>query len=56
VALIGPRQVGKTTRLSRQLSGGERPRQWQQDFIRAYLERDIPLLGRRIPAETLRRF
>jgi len=29
---------------------------WRQDFIRAYLERDIPLLGPRIPAETLRRF
>lgn len=29
---------------------------WRQDFIRSYLERDIPLLGPRIPAETLRRF
>jgi len=29
---------------------------WRLDFIRAYLERDIPLLGPRIPAETLRRF
>lgn len=29
---------------------------WRQDFIRTYLERDIPLFGRRIPAETLRRF
>ena len=29
---------------------------WRQDFIRAYLERDIPQLGPRIPAETLRRF
>jgi uncharacterized protein len=28
----------------------------RQDFIRTYLERDIPLLGPRIPAETLRRF
>lgn len=28
---------------------------WRQDFIRTYLERDIPLLGPRIPAETLRR-
>ena len=26
------------------------------DFIRTYLERDIPQLGPRIPAETLRRF
>lgn len=29
---------------------------WRQDFIRSYLERDIPMLGPRIPAETLRRF
>lgn len=29
---------------------------WRQGFIRTYLERDIPLLGPRIPAETLRRF
>lgn len=29
---------------------------WRQNFIRTYLERDIPLLGPRIPAETLRRF
>lgn len=29
---------------------------WRRDFIRTYLERDIPTLGPRIPAETLRRF
>ncbi|RVU02060.1 ATP-binding protein [Mucilaginibacter limnophilus] len=29
---------------------------WRNDFIRTYLERDIPLLGPRIPAETLERF
>jgi predicted AAA+ superfamily ATPase len=29
---------------------------WRENFIRTYLERDIPLLGRRIPLETLRRF
>ena len=29
---------------------------WRLDFIRTYLERDIPALGPRIPAETLRRF
>jgi predicted AAA+ superfamily ATPase len=28
---------------------------WRRDFIRTYLERDIPELGPRIPAETLRR-
>jgi len=30
--------------------------QWRRAFIRTYLERDIPELGPRIPAETLRRF
>lgn len=29
---------------------------WRQDFIRTYLERDVPMLGPRIAAETLRRF
>ena len=29
---------------------------WRQDFIRTYLERDIPQFGPRLPAETLRRF
>ena len=29
---------------------------WRENFIRTYLERDIPMLGPRIPAETLRRF
>ena len=29
---------------------------WREDFIRTYLERDIPSFGLRIPAETLRRF
>ena len=29
---------------------------WRENFIRTYLERDIPFLGPRIPAETLRRF
>jgi len=28
---------------------------WRLDFIRTYLERDVPQLGPRIPAETLRR-
>jgi len=28
---------------------------FRQNFIRAYLERDVPRLGRRIPAETLER-
>jgi len=28
---------------------------WRQDFIRTCLERDVPLFGPRLPAETLRR-
>jgi uncharacterized protein len=28
---------------------------WRENFVRTYLEREIPLLGPRIPAETLRR-
>jgi predicted AAA+ superfamily ATPase len=38
--------------LARSESAGMR---WRQSFIRTYLERDIPELGPRIPAETLRR-
>jgi uncharacterized protein len=30
--------------------------EWRFDFIKTYLERDIPQLGPRIPAETLERF
>lgn len=33
-----------------------RSQRWRQDFIRTYLERDIPQFGPRIAAETLRRF
>ncbi|GMV89102.1 MAG: hypothetical protein AMXMBFR81_20330 [Chthonomonas sp.] len=29
---------------------------WRENFIRSYLERDIPALGPRVPSETLRRF
>ena len=29
---------------------------WRGDFLRTYLERDIPQFGSRVPAETLRRF
>jgi len=29
---------------------------WRRDFITTYLQRDIPDLGPRVPAETLRRF
>lgn len=30
-------------------------RRWREDFIRTYLERDIPQMGPRVAAETLRR-
>lgn len=30
--------------------------EWRENFIRTYLERDIPQVGSRVPAETLRRF
>ena len=30
--------------------------QWRRDFVRTYLERDIPQFVLHIPAETLRRF
>ncbi|HEU5062390.1 MAG TPA: ATP-binding protein [Solirubrobacterales bacterium] len=36
-------------------AGAEESFRWRTDFIRTYLERDIPQLGPRIPAETLRR-
>ena len=29
---------------------------WRESFVRTYLERDIPSLGPRVPADTLRRF
>ena len=36
--------------------GDGRSLSWRENFIRTYLERDVPQLGPRIPAETLRRF
>ena len=39
------------------LAGDDRiANQWHQDFFRTFLEQDIPQLGIRIPAMTLRRF
>lgn len=37
-------------------SSDEESYEWRQDFIRTYLERDIPQLGPRISATTLMRF
>ena len=36
--------------------GDSRSLSWRENFVRTYLERDVPQLGPRIPAETLRRF
>ncbi len=37
-------------------SSGRSSMTWRRDFIRTYLERDIPQFDSRVPAETLRRF
>lgn len=37
-------------------SSDVRSLRWRRDFVRSYLERDIPQFGPRIPAERLRRF
>lgn len=29
---------------------------WRQEFVRTFLQRDLPAMGTRVPAETLRRF
>jgi hypothetical protein len=39
-----------------QADGDRASLSWREDFLRTYLERDIPALGPRIPAATLRRF
>ena len=36
--------------------GDEASLEWRMDFIRSFLERDLGLMGFRIPAETMRRF
>ena len=41
---------------SLQAQGDSDSFEWRLDFIRTYLERDMPALGPRIPSETLRRF
>ena len=34
----------------------DRSMEWRMNFIKTYLERDVPSFGFRVPAETLRRF
>ena len=63
---LGVMEVGKTRHDDLWVRGGfpdsylapddSRSMGWRQNFIRTYLERDVPQLGPRIPAETLRRF
>ena len=36
--------------------GEEESLRWRRDFVRTFLERDVPQLGIRIPSESLRRF
>ncbi len=66
LAPFGLLEIGKETLSSLWLRGGfpdsylassdRDSLSWREDFIRTYLERDIPAFGLRIPAETLRRF
>ena len=59
------RETGEETRTSLWIRGGFPPSflaasdrqsaRWRDQFVQTYLERDIPQLGPRIPAETLRR-
>ena len=59
------RETREETRTSLWIRGGFPPSflapsdhqsaRWRDQFVRSYLERDIPQLGPRIPAETLRR-
>jgi predicted AAA+ superfamily ATPase len=37
-------------------TGDEVSMEWRRSFLRTYLERDVPQMGFRMPAETLRRF
>lgn len=37
-------------------AGDEASYEWRQEFVRTFLQRDLPALGVRVPAETLRRF
>ena len=63
---LGVLEVGGDNRLRLWHRGGfpesylaesdDRSFDWRLDFIRTHLERDVPALGPRIPAETLRRF
>jgi hypothetical protein len=60
VVMLGLRQMGKTT-----LRGGfpdsllkpndRQSLNWRRDFIRSYLERDVPMFAPRLPAETIGR-
>lgn len=61
--LQSPKELDKLNRLwvrggfpeSLLARGSENSLRWRRDFIKTYLERDIPQLGPRVPAETLQR-
>lgn len=42
--------------LSHLAEDGEASYLWRQDFLRSFLQRDLPGMGVRVPAETMRRF
>jgi len=62
-ALELPHQVGDTNRLwvrggfpeSVLASNDSASLEWRRDFIRSYLERDVPMFAPRMPAETIGR-
>lgn len=62
-ALEFPAQIGDTDRLwvrggfpeSVLASGDAASLAWRRDFIRSYLERDVPMFAPRLPAETIGR-
>ena len=53
---LQPDEVGAGFPDSFQAASDRASMDWRLDFLRTYLERDIPALGPRIPAATLRRF
>ena len=42
--------------LSHLAANDEAAFEWRQDFLRSFLQRDLPAMGVRVPAETLRRY
>lgn len=61
--VAGPTELGQLDQLwlrggfpeSLLASDDENSFRWRKDFVRTYLERDVPMFGPRIPSETLER-